>query len=191
MRNVFTVLGVIFALLLLLSCCTTTHLGSYFVGVADGAGANANRTTINTRQGSGRELDSGQSSGGNYSNNGSNSVALVCNPQAKITLTQVTVPLSEVGTVWTATGSGESNGEPWKGSNGYFSHYCSGKIRWQLEGGLSWSDEGTVTLLVEKRHWSNSDAAVEFLRRGSDSGGAIFGWSPTTKTPVILIGNGK
>lgn len=186
MRKVFEVLGIIFVLLLLLSCCSTTHLWSYFVGVADGLGANTSRSIV-SQQGGGRELGGGQQTGGN-----SNAGAVVCNPRAKITLAEITVPLSEVGAVWTATGSSNGfSGEPWLGSNGYFSHYCQGKIRWQLEGGLSTSDHGTVTLLVEQRHWSNSDAAAEFLRRGSDSGGAVYGWSPTTKTPVILIGTGK
>lgn len=186
MRNVFTVLGVIFALLLLLSCCSTTHLWSYYAGF--GNGANTSRA-IATQQGGGHELGRSQYSSGGQSS-GSDAAGVACSPN--ITLTKVTVPLSEVGAVWTATGSSNGfSGEPWVGSNGYFGHYCQGKIRWQLEGALSWSDEGTVTLLVEARHWSNSDAAVEFLRRGSDSGGAVYGWSPTTKTPVILIGNGK
>lgn len=187
MKRIFEVLGVIFVLLLLLSCCSTTHLWSYFVGVADGLGANTSRSIV-TQQGGGRELGSGQYSGGSSNN----TAPVTCNPQAKITLTEVTVPLSEVGAVWTATGSSTAFAEePWKGSNGYFSYYCQGKIRWQYEAGLSPSNGGTVTLLVEARHWSNSDAAVEFLRRGSDSGGAVYGWSPTTKTPVILIGTGK
>lgn len=185
MRKVFEVLGIIFVLLLMLSCCSTTHLWSYFVGVADGLGANTSRSIV-TQQGGGRELGGGQQTGSN-----SNAGAVVCNPQAKISLAKVTVPLSDVGAVWVAGSDGFSD-EPWLGSNDYFSHYCQGnKIRWQLESDLSLSDRGTVTLLVEQRHWSNSDAAVEFLRRGSDSGGAVYGWSPTTKTPVILIGNGK
>lgn len=111
-------------------------------------------------------------------------------------VTQIQIPTSEVGNVYVP---GLSLAEyptpepPWRGADGYFRYWCPGSsFAWAIDVVLSASDDEMITLVVEKKPmWSTSESAVEFLRRGSDSGGAIYGWSPETLTPVILIGNGK
>lgn len=110
-------------------------------------------------------------------------------------VTEIRIPTSEVGNVYVPGLSlvGYPTPEPpWRGAYDYFGYWCRGSsYGWALDVSLSTLDDKVITLVVEKQLWSTSESAIEALRRGSDSGGAIYGWSPETLTPVILIGNGK